>query len=354
MRKAKTWCLAVLAALLVLLAAAAGINAWVDPFFHYRAPREGIAYDMQSERYLNDGILKHFDYDAILLGSSVTMNFQTSQCDALFGCRTVKAPHPNALCRELYDELQAAFTAKDGIRYVFYGLDYAAILADKDQASPDFVAPDYLRNGPGLDDIEYLLNKDVLLKESLHDLRYTARGGATTGFDAYKTWNFGDPFTAANRLRLDEAEEFDRDGEGLTEEERQMVRDNLEQNLLSLARSHPDTAFYVFVPPHSIVRWYEYGRDGMLRKAVEAEQEACLCLQSCPNVYFFSFFNETELVCDLENYMDAVHYGQWVNRNLLEWMHEGQHRLTAENQAAYYREILDFYRNYDYASLRGR
>ena len=87
MRKAKTWCLAVLAALLVLLAAAAGINAWVDPFFHYRAPREGIAYDMQSERYLNDGILKHFDYDAILLGSSVTMNFQTSQCDALFGCR---------------------------------------------------------------------------------------------------------------------------------------------------------------------------------------------------------------------------------------------------------------------------
>ena len=111
--KPRTWCIAVLMMSLLLLCAVAVLNAWVDPFFHYRAPREGIAYDMQSDRYLNDGILKHLDYDAVILGSSVTQNFQTSQCDELFGCHSVKVPHPNAVNRELYDDLKVAFAAND-------------------------------------------------------------------------------------------------------------------------------------------------------------------------------------------------------------------------------------------------
>ena len=350
----RAWCLGVLAALLVLLAGAAALNAWVDPFFHYRAPREGIAYDMSSERYTNDGILKHFEYDAVIIGSSVTMNFKTSLCDTLFGCRAVKVPHPNAVNRELYDDLRIAFSANDGIRLVFYGMDYASLLIDKDQASGDYVAPAYLRDGAGFNDLSYLLNKDVLLQESLHDLRYTAQGGHTTSFDAYKTWNYGSAFSAGNRLSLDYSGDPSPVQEGLDEAERRQTRENVAQNILSLAEEHPDTVFYVFVSPHSIVRWYSYSLDGLLRKYIEAEQEAFLTLQDCPNVRFFSFFDDFETVCTLDNYMDAVHYGQWVNDQLLDWMHEGAHQLTAENQAEYYAQILDYYLNYDYVSLIGR
>ena len=52
----------------------------VDPFFHYHAPLESLEYPLirDNERYQNDGILRHFTYDTIITGTSMTENFETS------------------------------------------------------------------------------------------------------------------------------------------------------------------------------------------------------------------------------------------------------------------------------------
>lgn len=63
---------------LLTLAALAGITIYVDPLFHYHAPLGSLQYPLYDERYMNDGIVRHFDYDAIITGSSMTENFKTS------------------------------------------------------------------------------------------------------------------------------------------------------------------------------------------------------------------------------------------------------------------------------------
>lgn len=45
--------------------------------------------------------------------------------------------------------------------------------------------------------------------------------------------------------------------------------------------------------------------------------------------YFISFY--ANMICDIENYKDAGHYGQNVNSMILKWMHEGKYELTKEN-----------------------
>ena len=60
----------------------------VDPYFHYHKPI--TKYRLNDERYINDGIARHFDYDAIIIGNSLCQNFSTSQYDELFGTNSVK------------------------------------------------------------------------------------------------------------------------------------------------------------------------------------------------------------------------------------------------------------------------
>lgn len=54
------------------------IGGWVykiDPYFHYRKPNvDGYFYTLYNERSQNNGISKHFDYDALITGTSMTEN----------------------------------------------------------------------------------------------------------------------------------------------------------------------------------------------------------------------------------------------------------------------------------------
>ena len=59
---------------LLLLPVIAYFVFTVDPFFHYRAPdTDRYYYPLNNERSQNDGILRHFDYDALITGTSMTM-----------------------------------------------------------------------------------------------------------------------------------------------------------------------------------------------------------------------------------------------------------------------------------------
>ena len=66
MIKSKTYCRIVTAGLLTCLILAGGATAWIDPYFHYHGPIEGISYSFAGERYMNDGIARNLDYDAII------------------------------------------------------------------------------------------------------------------------------------------------------------------------------------------------------------------------------------------------------------------------------------------------
>lgn len=82
----KKWTTAIFAVILILLLLSMTMIVVIDPLFHYHAPLDGLAYPLEDERYINDGILRHFDYDAVIAGSSMTENFKTSEANILY-CR---------------------------------------------------------------------------------------------------------------------------------------------------------------------------------------------------------------------------------------------------------------------------
>ena len=126
---------------------------------------------------------------------------------------------------------------------------------------------------------------------------------------------------------------------------------SLEQNVLSLAREFPDTTFLLFFSPYSIVYWDSLKQSGALEQHIEAEREAIEALTGQENIEMNSFSDFYELVFDLNNYKDTAHYGESVNGRMLEWMHEGEHRITKENYESYLKKIEEFYSSYDYDAI---
>ena len=62
--------------LAVCMAAIIGIVAYVDPFFQYHEPLQGFPYLIDNQINQNPGMARNMEYDSILLGSSMTVNFE--------------------------------------------------------------------------------------------------------------------------------------------------------------------------------------------------------------------------------------------------------------------------------------
>lgn len=350
----KKWFFLVIGGTMAILAAIAAVMTYVDPLFHYHAPIKNLSYPLyqDQQRYINDGIVKHFEYDTIITGTSLTENFKTSECDEILGTVSIKIPYSGGLYKEVNDTLKCAFEANPDIQNVIRCLDYDKMIFDKDAERYEGY-PVYLTNKNPFDDVQYVLNK-FLLKNVWDVLRDTRAGKSATTFDEYSNWQKYYPADTFGReavlatYYLGKKEETARI---LTEKEKLTVQENIRQNVTDLAKEHPETTFYLFFPPYSICYWDVLNQNGELVWRIEQEKYAIEEMLQCPNIKLFSFCTNDELVCNLDNYKDILHYGEWVNTQILEWMSKDEYLLTEDNYEDYLEEITEFYTNFDYSSL---
>lgn len=328
----------------------------IDPYFHFHKPLTDYGYTFWEQRYSNDGIVRHFDYDAYIVGTSMTENFKASEASELFGYNFIKVPYSGGHYKELDHLIQRSFTSDNDIHMIIRCLDYSLLALDKDAEHgekdplhPQFKAPEYMVNANPFDDVKYVLNKTILLNETFSTYVNIKNKKPTIDFDSYARWSSSHTFGKEAVLgAYTHSAEIQPDKE-FTGDDREMIEGNIEQNVISTINKHPETAFYLFFSPYSICYWDTYHSNGTLRWRIEAERTAIELLLECPNVKLYSFTNDFELTCNLDNYKDIAHYGEWVNSSILVKMKADEYLLTKDNYEEYLDEIFNFYSNYDYS-----
>lgn len=345
----KKWCVCALSLWLVLLLCSASITGIIDPFFHYHAPLAELEYPLNNQRYQNDGITRNFSYDALITGTSMAENFKTSEFDALFGCESVKVCYSGGTYEEITSNLQKSLQRNPGIRYVLYALDEWFLFANRELILADGEYPTYLYDEDPLNDVKYLLNKEILFSNALEVLDYTHRGNKTTTFDDYSSWEApgGREVLLSGYQRPEKAPS----PTVLTRDLADTLRANLETNLLSLAQAYPDTQFLLFFPPYSILNWDAHNQEGTLEFYIEAMTLASEILTQADNIQLYSFYTDFDTCTDFDCYRDIVHYHHSINSLLLQRMRKQEYRLTRENYMAHWEEVREFYSNFDYESL---
>ena len=310
-----------------VLAAICMIAVYVfDPFFHYHKPWLGLSAVQTQKEYQVVGVLRHFDYDAVNVGSSVIENNNNAWFDAAFDCTTVKAPRSYGGMADLCAFLDIAYESHD-LRYVFFNLDPASITGGTEVTFQESGFPMYLYDQNPFNDVQYLLNKSVLLE----DIPYMV-ARSLQGYDENLSYNwaegkeFGRSSALSHYYRIPDEKVQAPLPENVYDE-------NLEGNLRTvreLIEAHPQTQFYFYLPPYSILWWDAISRAGETDAYLHCEETAMRTLASYDNVHVYDFQNADEIVSSLDYYMDSVHFSPKVNEQICDWLVQGQYAVTGE------------------------
>ena len=356
---AKRWLTIFLVLILAAVILTCSLVVIVDPFFHYHAPlSDRFFYTLDNQRSINIGIVRHFDYDALITGSSMTVNFNTSEIDERFGTRCIKVPASGASFYEINNLINAAFDSHPDLKYVFRGIDRSLLFDAPELLRTDLGEyPEYLYDRNILNDYKYILNADVIFNRTLTMLADSRRSGfvpGCTSFDDYSNTmeDYKGEFGLAS---LSESFRYELGTVGepvhMTDAERNQLTENITQNVIRCAEEHPDTQFYYFFPPYSLGYWHDRIASGLIVRQFEAEQLAAELMLQCDNIRLFDFTGRTDIISDVNNYRDLLHYGEWINSLIIKWMQEDQYRLTEDNYLAFFEQQLAYYSSADFSEL---
>lgn len=328
---------------------------YMDPFFHYHKPhpREGKGYIMEDQRYINDGIVKNFDYDAMICGSSMTETFRTSVMDEEFKTTSVKVPFSGGSYKEVGELVTTACEYNPDLKIVVRALDGNRFFNDKDER--DYEAdhyPTYLYDKNLLNDVNYIFSKDALLT-AVQDFLGKGAASKPISFDEYSNWNnsyqFGVSAVNANYARNTVIPATSQDP--LTEEDKAIILGNITQNVTDIADANPDVEFYIYYTPYSIYYVDYFRLLGQFDRQFEAEKYITSLLLEHKNIHVYSFYMQHDYIEDANNYRDVAHHGQAMSDEIIRWLASGEGELTKDNYEAYYEEMYDYYTKLDYDSF---
>ena len=285
----------------LLLAGIVGCVVVVDPFFQYHKPFSCFQYVIDNQLSQNAGMIKHFDYDSVILGSSMTVNFDTDLFDTLMDLQTVKLSVNAAYPKDIDKMLSLIHRRHENLNTVFLGIDPHNYAADPDLTAYPY--PEYLYDTNLLNDCAYLLNKEVLLE---YVLEPQIQGISTKRNEIYWNWpnmNYGresieQSYTApvVSGISIPEDAYYEK------------TAYNMEQYILPYIREMVDTQFVVFFPPYSILYWYNQMAEGCLDARMCQIEQIVGELLACPNVSVFYFQNDYEFITNYDHYCDYTHY----------------------------------------------
>ena len=321
--KKKTWALLTLCALLFALLAISALVIAIDPFQLYRrATLYMPPIDRLTQVYSNAGIVRSYDYDSAIVGTSVTENFRPTQMDALLGGRFIK------LCSSagtLYNHallLDLAFKTHD-MRRVVYGMDVYSLIARLDETGTDM--PMYLYDGNPFNDVAYWLNRSVLGSFLPRCLRAWGQRQDDSIRDSMYCWAGEDDY---GPVALYSADFTPPETQKSPDAYVQRATDNLRAHLIPFIEDHPQTRFDIFFPPYSAAEWSNMESEGSLDALLTLRGLCFDMLSGYPNVTLYDFSAREAWVTDLSNYKDTLHYGQWINDAIVESIAAGDGEVT--------------------------
>ena len=326
------WTQLVLSLLLLTLGGAVALVALVDPFeIYHRAETFIPPCENGIQNYANAGVARTWDYDSVVIGSSMTENFVPSQLDALFGGRFVKLPINAGSPYNHRQMMELAFRTHR-VKTVLYCVDADALTYFHTQ--PKTEMPDYLYSESLADDVSYWFNSSVLFK-------YVPRCFLTWGRtdpelrDTMYAWGDLYPYGAEAALkgaRIDGKEYPQRETPGPFVMAQQTLL-NVENNIVPFLEGHPETEFLFFFPPYALVNWYRFYRGGTLDYHLSQIEAVAARLLSFPNARVYDFRARTDWILNLDNYIDDHHYGPWINAEMAEDMAENRCRVLSPEDA---------------------
>lgn len=333
------------AAMLAFIAAA---NIVIDPLFQYHKPWFGMEPVITNERYQNAGVIKHFDFDNAILGTSLSENFRVSEVNNIFGGSSAKLTMYGSSIYNMTYQMELMKNRKEKPKVVM--CDMSPLLFEASSDTLRNPLPTFLYNNTPLDDADYWWNFSILndftFQEVMLNINHSVPDYDTV-FVSEESQNGGKEIALSRYVRPAVSTESD-------DAKAYLI---LERKNLALFTQYFDimhgTEFVFFMAPFSMLYWDEQTRLNSISTIQTAYSEACQILTSYDNVKLYMWTDEAMLsvMSDLDNYVDMYHYSAQVSAELLRRIKADQGLVTKENYQAQVDRLFQYVETYDYESL---
>ncbi|WP_026489240.1 hypothetical protein [Butyrivibrio sp. XBB1001] len=323
--------------ILVVAVLVGGIVYVFDPFYHYHKPWLGLKAVLNDKEYQCIGTLRNFDYDTLIVGSSVVENNDNDWYDEAYGGKSIKAVRSYGATADLCYMLDVAYEGHD-IKRVFYNIDPSSLAMTAETTYESTGCPIYLYDKNPFNDVRYLYNKDVLLEKIPYEIASSFIGDYDESFSY--NWAKWKSFNSDMALGL-----YHRAKDITPMMEETVYQKNLEDNialLTSKVEAHPETEFIFFYPVYSMLWWDGIVRSGERDAYIYNELQMTKALLQYDNVRVFCFQAQEEVATNLEIYMDTLHFAPEINKLMLDEMIAGENEMTLEN----YEEVIGGVRDF--------
>ena len=320
----------------------------IDPFYHYHDAWFDLPVVLENAVYQTPGAARNFEYDSVIVGTSMTENFRASWFDEAMGWKTLKLSYSGARSNDLKAILEQIYSGEESPENIVMDVNAYQLTVEPETAYA--VRPEYLYDQNPFSDVYYLYNQDVLLAGMSRVVdKFTGRESNLD--DAY-TWEEEEHFGIARTL---EAERHQRVilEQGIQEVRRpgQSVCDQNLDNVLPIIAAHPETTFHIFYPPYSMLYWEEEIIKGTLEDMIAVYGRSMERLLEYDNVRVYYFQNEKEIISNLDNYRDSTHYRPEYNKYICECIAEGRKLVNRETYREQLADMYEYARTFSYESL---
>lgn len=324
------------------------LNYIYDPllYYHYSAKRQLN----NNDRLQVAGILRSFDYNQIILGTSMTQNFSAKLIHDVMGTKAVRLSIAGCTIQEQAIVLQAALNQKK-LKSVIWGIDRCYLNYKRGSLQPSFPVNLYQQNL--FSHLHYLLNINITHAsiKGLNPWRKLKLSAAD--IDKYNVWDKEYVFSKALILKLyNEAVKNAPDkviplqktdfSEDKLKETVSVQIDNFNQDVLRIISENPEIHFDIFFPPYSLAQYKSTYLTNPLSFSAEAYLRHYIYknLMNLPNVSIHDFEVNLEIVANLDNYKDLVHYSKDINALIIHKMKSKSNLLTADKLQANHEAFL--------------
>jgi hypothetical protein len=290
-----------------------------------------------NERYQNPGLIRHYPYNAIIIGTSMSENFRPSYVDRRLGGHALKVPIRGSTAHEQFLTARLALTT-DKVKRVIWGIDHWMC-----SGSPETVGmskspfPAFLYREDPFPYVQYLFNISTFI-DSLKVVltRRLWEPPDTSALERLYAWDHTVVFSrerAIQDLKMSMAQNARSLGLSPTFYGLDTMTANFAVNVLSIVDEFPHVEFVIFFPPYSILqfKYYEWQNPDLLDRLFAFRALMIRELLPRRNVILFSFDDVPAVTHNLDNYKDMAHYRVEVNEYMIDSMAIGRHRVTLED-----------------------
>lgn len=300
---------------LIFLSIQGGIIYLVDPYLRYRKPIYNKIVGSTGSPALYPGILRNYEYNSVVLGTSMAQNFKVKDLNKDIGGNFINIAQSGAHISEILDLFEVAKEKK--IDNVVMSLDIFSFQnLERASNTQKYL---YLFQKPySLREYKYLFNIDswmqivrIVLKDNKnpYELGYWANDG----------YIFSKEEVLKNYKKADNIKKFN------IEEMKQNYKEYLEK----IIKKNPGIHFYFFYPPYSILSYKNSGLDieGFLEFKLFLSEE----LLKYTNVILTDYQTEDKITFNLELYKDLTHYSPKINKFISENLNKDKYKLYKKN-----------------------